>query len=183
VKKTTNIVIFCASINAVLSEPALAAVPDIYKSVYENGLVTFSDATASSSTESSIVKPNLTNLIPELNLRASGSETTTTDNSPAATVSIASPSNNVAIAIAAGNLDLSAELKAPLTEGELLVPYLDDEMLAAPQTRQVWTLTNLIRSPQALPVRRLLSTGGTVRESEMITIFVLRPSMLKATPK
>jgi len=116
-------------------------------------------------------------------LRASGSETTTTDNSPAATVSIASPSNNVAIAIAAGNLDLSAELKAPLTEGELLAPYLDDEMLAAPQMRQVWTLTNLIRSPQALPVRRLLSAGETVRESEMITIFVLRPSMLKATPK
>ena len=83
----------------------------------------------------------------------------------------------------AGIFDVTAELGTPLADGELLALYLDDELVDIPQTSNVWTLTYVIRGPHTLQVRRLSSTGATVSESEVITIFVLRPSVLRGAPR
>ena len=83
----------------------------------------------------------------------------------------------------AGIFDVTAELGAPLAEDELLALYLDDELVDSPQVNTVWTLTYVIRGPHTLQVRRLSRTGETISQSEKITVFVLRPSVLRATPR
>ena len=83
----------------------------------------------------------------------------------------------------AGIFDVTAELGTPLADGELLALYLDDEMVDGPQTSVVWTLSYVIRGPHTLQVRRLTRTGETISQSERITVFVLRPSVLRAAPK
>lgn len=83
----------------------------------------------------------------------------------------------------AGIFDVTAELGAPLADGELLALYLDGEMLGLPQTSDLWTLTYVIRGPHTLQLRHLSSASVTLSESEKITVFALRPSTLRATPR
>ena len=105
------------------------------------------------------------------------------DESTARSVSIASPLNNATIPMGAGIFDVTAELGAPLAEDELLALYLDDELVDSPQVNAVWTLTYVKRGPHTLQVRRLSRAGETISQSEKITVFVLRPSVLRATPR
>ena len=84
--------------------------------------------------------------------------------------------------MAAGIFDVTAELGAPLADGELLALYLDGEMVGVPQTSDIWTLTYVIRGPHTLQLRHLSSASVTLSESEKITVFALRPSTLGATP-
>ena len=105
------------------------------------------------------------------------------DKSAARSVSIASPLNNATIPMGAGIFDVTAELGVPLAEDELLALYLDDELVDSPQVNAVWTLTYVIRGPHTLQVHRLSRTGETISQSEKITVFVLRPSVLRATPR
>lgn len=83
----------------------------------------------------------------------------------------------------AGIFDVTAELGAPLAEDELLALYLDDELVNSPQASAVWTLTYVIRGPHTPQERQLSSAGETLGESEKITVFVLRPSILRAAPR
>lgn len=185
VKQLTHIVRFCALISAILAMSTLAATTDIYKSVDKNGVVTFSDVppVKSAGTQNTTIKPNATNSMPGLSSIGPDQGTVTSDAPAPKTVSIASPENNATIPMGAGIFDVTAELGAPLVDGELLALYLDDDLVNTPQTSNVWTLTYVIRGPHTLQVRRLSSTGATVSESEVITIFVLRPSVLRGAPR
>ena len=164
---------------------SLTASAQIYKSVDENGVVTFSDVppAASSGETSTVAKPNVTNAMPGLSPTAPIPEAATNVKSAARSVSIASPLNNATIPMGAGIFDVTAELGTPLADGELLALYLDDELVDVPQTSEVWTLTYVIRGPHTLQVRRLSSAGETISQSERITVFVLRPSVLRAAPR
>ena len=164
---------------------SLTASAQIFKSVDENGVVTFSDVppTARSGTKSTVVKTNVTNSMPGLSPKIMSAEAATIDEPAALTVSIASPLNNATIPMGAGIFDVTAELGAPLAEDELLALYLDDELVGAPQTSEVWTLTYVFRGPHTLQVLRLSRAGETISQSEKITVFVLRPSVLRATPR
>jgi hypothetical protein len=164
---------------------SLTTSAQIYKSVDENGVVTFSDVppAASSDKKTTVVKPNVTNSMPGLSPTVTSLEAVTIDESAASTVTIASPLNNATIPMGAGIFDVTAELGAPLADDELLALYLDDEMVDGPQTSAVWTLSYIIRGPHTLQVRRLTRTGETISQSERITVFVLRPSVLRATPR
>ena len=163
----------------------LTANAQIYESADENGVVTFSDVptAAGLGNKSTVVKPNLTNSMPGLSPGVSSSEAASTDKSAARTVSIASSLNNATIPMGAGIFDVTAELGAPLADGELLALYLDGEMLGLPQTSDLWTLTYVIRGPHTLQLRHLSSASVTLSESEKITVFVLRPSILLATTR
>ena len=164
---------------------SLTASAQIYKSVDENGLVTFSDIppAASSGKASTVVQPNVTNSMPGLSPAVPSPEAATDDKSAGRSVSIASPLNNATIPMGAGIFDVTAELGAQLAEDELLALYLDDELVNSPQASAVWTLTYVIRGPHTLQVRRLSRAGETISQSEKITVFVLRPSVLRATPR
>lgn len=164
---------------------SLTASAQIYKSMDENGVVTLSDVppAASSDKPSTIVKPNVTNSMPGLSPTITSPEAVMIDESAARSVSIASPLNNATIQMGGGIFDVTAELGAPLAEDELLALYLDDELGDSPQVNTVWTLTYVIRGPDTLQVRRLARAGETISQSETITVFVLRPSVLRATPR
>ena len=163
---------------------SLTASAQIYKSVDENGVVTFSDVppAVSSGKTSIVVQPNVTNSMPGLSPSVTSPDAVMIDESAARSVSIASPLNNATIPMGAGTFDVTAELGAPLAEDELLALYLDDELVDDPQVSAVWTLTYVIRGPHTLQVRRLSRAGETISQSEKITIFVLRPSVLRAAP-
>ena len=168
-----------------LSLVSLTASAQIYKSVDQNGVVTYSDVPPAikSGVKSTVVQPNSTNSMPGLSPPITSLAAKTIDQPLARTVAIASPLNNATIPMGAGIFDVTAELGAPLTDGELLALYLDDEMVEVPQTSEVWALTYVIRGPHTLQVRRLSSAGKTLSESEKITVFVLRPSILRAPPR
>lgn len=157
----------------------------IYKSVDENGVVTFSDVlpAASLRKKTAVIKPNTTNSMPGLRPTVNNPEAATVDEPAAHTVSIASPLSNATIPMGAGIFDVTAELGAPLAGEEVLALYLDDEMVDGPQRSKVWTLTYVIRSPHTLQVRRLARVRETISQSERVTVFVLRPSVLRATPR
>ena len=180
-----NIVKFWTLHSLALWLVSLTANAQIYKSVDENGVVTFSDVppAESSGKTSTVVKPNVTNSMPGLSPAIASPEAVMIDESAARLVSIASPLNNATIPMGAGIFDVTAELGAPLAEDELLALYLDDELVDSPQVNAVWTLTYVIRGPHTLQVRRLSRAGETISQSEKIAVFVLRPSVLRATPR
>ena len=164
---------------------SLTASAQIYKSVDENGVVTFSDIppAASSGKAGTLAQPNLTNSMPGLSHTVPSTEAATNEKSAARSVSIASPLNNATIPMGAGIFDVTAELGAPLAEDELVALYLDDELVNSPQASAVWTLTHVIRGPHTPQERQLSSAGETLGESKKITVFVLRPSILRAAPR
>ncbi len=163
---------------------SLTASAQIYKSVDENGVVTFSDVppAASSGKTSTAVKPNVTNSMPGLSPTMAIPVAVMIDESAARAVSIASPLNNATIPMGAGIFDATAELGAPLAEDELLALYLNDELVDSPRVNAIWALTYVIRGPHTLQVRRLARAGEAISQSERVTVFVLRPSVLRATP-
>ena len=164
---------------------SLTASAQIYKSVDQNGVVTFSDTppAASSGKASTVVQSNVTNSMPGLSPAVPSPEAATNEKSAARSVSIASPQNNATIPMGAGIFDVTAELGAPLAEDELLALYLDDELVNSPQASTVWTPTYVIRGPHTPQERQLSSAGETLGESEKITVLVLRPSILRAAPR
>ena len=164
---------------------ALTANAQIYKSVDENGVVTFSDTppSPSANTQTTIVKPNATNSIPAIEVPVAAATSETITALTPRTIAISSPKDNATIPMGAGIFDVTAELTSPLTEGEQLALYLDGTLVDTPQTSNVWTLSYVLRGPHTLQVRRLSSSGETASESEVITVFVLRPSVLKAAPR
>jgi hypothetical protein len=180
-----NIVKFWTLHSLALCLVSLTASAQIYKSVDENGVVTFSDVppAASSGKTSPVVKPDVTNSMPGLSPTIASPEAVMIDESTARSFSIASPLNNATIPMGAGIFDVTAELGVPLAEDELLALYLDDEPVDSPQVNAVWTLTYVIRGPHTLQVHRLSRTGETISQSEKVTMLVLRPSVLRATPR
>lgn len=164
---------------------SLTASAQIYKSVDENGVVTFSDVppAANGDTKSSLVTPNPTNSMPAVTARVPEAEPKLSEPAVPYALSISSPSNNATIPMGAGVFDVKADLSPPLSDGEAMALYLDGQLVEPPQTDTVWTLTYVPRGEHTLQARRLSSSGETVSESELISVFVLRPSVLKRAPK
>lgn len=184
-RNARKIVKFWTLMSLALSVTALTASAQIYKSVAENGVVTFSDTppSPSANTQTTIVKPNATNSIPAIEVPVAAATSETITALTPRTIAISSPKDNATIPMGAGIFDVTAELTSPLAEGEQLALYLDGTLVDTPQTSNVWTLSYVLRGPHTLQVRRLSSSGETASESEVITVFVLRPSVLKAAPR
>lgn len=168
-------------LSAMLSVPTLAEATDVYKSVDKDGVVTFSDAPPkeTASTQVTVTKINATNSMPGVDVPIVDATSDIVDALEPRSVAISSPSDNATIPMGAGIFDVTAKLMPPLLDGELLALYLDDELVGTPQSSNVWTLTYVIRGRHRLQVRRISSEGETVSESEVISVFVLRPSVLR----
>ena len=163
-----------------LSVTALKTNAQIYKSVDENGVVTFSDTPPppSANKQTTIVKPNATNSIPAIEVPVAAATSETITALTPRTIPISSPKDNATIPMGAGIFDVTAELTSPLAEGEQLALYLDGTLVDTPQTSNEWTLSYVLRGSHTLQVRRLPSSGETANESEVI---VLRPLTQKAS--
>jgi hypothetical protein len=180
----TYIIKFLTLISLMLSVHSITVHAQIYKSVDENGVVTFSDVPpGGGSGTHSLVRTNPTNSMPPVTTQTPETQVNVIEVTVPYAISISSPGDNTTIPMGAGIFDVTAEPTPPLSEGEMVALYLDGEMVGTPQTDTVWTLTYVIRGAHTLQVRRLSSSGGTISESDLVTVFVLRPSVLKGAPR
>lgn len=143
----------------------------IYKSVDENGVVTFSDKppTEQQETVETIQTPAQVNRmqavsVPSTEAIDDSDEEAVTDQ----TLRIVFPSDNATIPMGAGIFDVRIETS----------PELDEERVGDPQTDLEWTLSYVIRGAHQIQAKRLAADGSLVGISDPITVFVLRPSVL-----
>jgi len=181
----TYIIKFLTLISLMLSVHSMTAHAQIYKSVDENGVVTFSDVPpdGSSGSKSILVRTNPTNSMPPVTTQTPETESNVIEVAVPYAISISSPGDNTTIPMGAGIFNVTAEPNPPLSDDEMVALYLDGELIGAPQTDTVWTLTYVTRGAHTLQVRRLSSSGETISESDLVTVFVLRPSVLKGAPR
>ena len=153
----------------------------IYKSVDENGVVTFSDKppTEQQETVETIQTPAQVNRmqavsVPSTEAIDNSDEEVVTDQ----TLRIVLPSDNATIPMGAGIFDVRIETSPELDNGETVELYLDEERVGDPQTDLEWTLSYVIRGAHQIQAKRLAADGSLVGISDPITVFVLRPSVL-----
>ena len=176
----TYITKFLTLISLMLSVHSMTAHAQIYKSVDENGVVTFSDVPpdGSSGSKTSLVRTNPTNSMSPVTTQTPETQANVIKVAVPSAISISSPSDNTTIPMGAGIFDVTAQPTPPLSDGEMVALYLDDELVGTPQTDTVWTLTYVTRGAHTLQARRLSSSGEMTSESDLVTVFVLRPSVL-----
>ena len=212
-KQTTKIALF-SLLTALISVNSAAQIstspPEqqpvttkIYRSVDQNGVVSFSDVPASNTEQQQtrVITPSVLNTMPGVAVRentgdelltgspvagvpaagepSESDEVTTSSHTSAPSLTIVSPADNATIAMGAGIFDVVAAVTPPLLPDHFLQLYLDGEAIGEPQKASRWTLTYVLRGEHRLQVRRLTDSDETIDESSLTTIFVLRPSILR----
>ena len=212
-KQTTKIALF-SLLTALISVNSAAQIstspPEqqpvttkIYRSVDQNGVVSFSDVPASDTEQQQtrVITPSVLNTMPGVAVRENtgdelvtgapvagvpvaglpvqSDEVTMSSHNSASSLTIVSPADNATIAMGAGIFDVVAAVTPPLLPDHFLQLYLDGEAIGEPQKASRWTLTYVLRGEHRLQVRRLTDSDETIDESSLTTIFVLRPSILR----
>ncbi|MBP6723227.1 MAG: DUF4124 domain-containing protein [Halioglobus sp.] len=160
--------------------PQLAAA-QIFRSVDEQGNVTFSD-TPPSSGPSEQIEVRQTNRTPapaviETLEPAPGAAAEEEGAAVAYSVAITSPENETTIAMGPGNFTVSAAVEPALGQGEVLQLFIDGSPSGEPQAGGTWALTNVFRGAHDLTVAVVDSKGARLAESAAVRVYVLRPSV------
>ncbi len=166
-------------LSALLLLPQLGAA-QIYKSVDEQGNVSFSD-TPPPSGPSEQIKLKETNSAPppeiieplEPDSGSGADEAVGADYS----VTIASPANETTIPMGPGNFSVSAAVQPGLGGDSLLQLYVDGSASGSPQSSSTWELTNVFRGAHDLSVAVVDNKGDQLAVSEPVRVYVLRPSV------
>ena len=157
-----------------------AGTAQIFKSVDENGNVTFSD-TPPNSGSSEQIEVRQTNRTPAPAVIQPLEPVAETAPDAAAAVSysvaITSPANETTIAMGPGNFSVSAAVEPALGEGGLLQLFVDGAPSGEPQASGSWALTNVFRGAHDLSVAVVDSKGARLAESAAVRVYVLRPSV------
>ena len=157
-----------------------AGTAQIFKSVDENGNVTFSD-TPPNSGSSEQIEVRQTNRPPAPAVIQPLEPVAETAPDAAAAVSysvaITSPANETTIAMGPGNFSVSAAVEPALGEGGLLQLFVDGAPSGEPQAGGSWALTNVFRGAHDLSVAVVDSKGARLAESAAVRVYVLRPSV------
>lgn len=93
-------------------------------------------------------------------------------------VSIEAPANETTIAIGPGNFSVSAIVSAELGSTENLQLFIDGSARGEPQRGTTWALTNVLRGQHDLTVAVLDGSGAILAVSQVVRVFVLRPSII-----
>ena len=157
--------------------PQLAAA-QIFRSVDEQGNVTFSD-TPPSSGPSEQIEVRQTNRTPAPAVVETLEPETAAEEGAAVaySVTITSPENETTIAMGPGNFSVSAAVEPALQQGELLQLFIDGSPSGEPQAGGTWNLTNVFRGAHDLTVAVVDSKGEQLAESTAVRVYVLRPSV------
>ena len=167
-----NVLVPLIGIISLVGMPAMSA--DIYKSVDNTGVVTFSDTPPQENSTSAerIELPAHTNRMPSIEVP----ERQLNENNKApvnpSILAITAPLDNATIPMGPGIFDVLADIQPPLKEEEFVALYLDGTRVAPPQ----WTLTYVTRGTHKLEVRLVSSSEQVLDSSAPITVIVLRPS-------
>jgi len=163
---------------ALLLLPQLGAA-QIYKTVDENGNVSYSD-TPPASGPSEQVKLRETNSAPPPEMpetrTAPAAQSGETEKS-AYSVTISSPPDQTSIPMGPGNFSVSASVEPALGNGALLQLLMDDSPWGQPQSAGNWSLTNVFRGAHDLTVAVVDGEGERLAESKPVRVYVFRPSV------
>jgi hypothetical protein len=168
-------------LSALLLLPQLSTA-QIYKSVDEQGNVSFSDMPPATG-PSEQIKLQETNSAPppaaiEPPESGSGSGSVAEEAAgPEYSVTIASPANETTIPMGPGNFSVSAAVQPGLGGGSLLQLYVDGSASGSPQSSNSWELTNVFRGAHDLSVAVVDENGEQLVMSEPVRVYVLRPSV------
>ena len=179
-KSTHLITMLTAIVCATLS--VSSASQTIYKITDKNGQITYTDI-APESSEHTVEKFTLQNP----NSAFTGvSETAAPRVAPAPESAIpqyvtliSQPADGTTIPMGPGNFMVEANISPQLGISERLQLEIDGTPFGSPQQQAYWHLTNIFRGTHGLRVMRLDESGSTVDTSEISTVFVLRPSVIK----
>ncbi len=157
----------------------VAAQAQIYKSVDEQGNVTYSD-TPPEGQSSEEVELNQTNTTPPTVVTRPAPVANKT-NKPAAaetpSVTINSPANETTIPMGGGIFDVSASASPALKSGQALQLQIDGAPWGDPQPSGNWHLENVFRGQHDLTVQLLDSDGNVLGTSDPVRVYVMRPSL------
>ena len=154
----------------------------IYKITDKNGQVTYTDVAPEVSEhtveEYRIQKPNAAMpVVPET--AAHRREPAPESAIPQYVTLISQPTDGTTIPMGPGNFMVEANISPRLGISERLQLEIDGTPFGPPQQQAHWQLTNIFRGTHGLRVMRLDDSGSTVDTSEISTVFVLRPSVIK----
>lgn len=158
------------------------AAQTIYKITDENGHITYTDAApeAGSHTieEYALAPPN--GAIPVVPGAAAPPEADApTRATPDYITVISKPADGATIAMGPGDFMVEVRTSPQLSAFERLQLEVDGSPFGPPQKDTQWQLTNVFRGAHGLRVIRVDETGDAIDTSEITTVFVLRPSVLK----
>lgn len=149
----------------------------IYRTVDEDGNVTYSDTPAGSGTSEQVeIRP--TNTAPPPPQIAPRRQPAA--EKPAAIEYrpvITAPDNETTIPMGPGNFSVSAAVEPALEPGATLQLYIDGQPEGVPQERKSWSLTNVFRGAHDLEVAVLDKSGSELARSPAVRVYVLRPSV------
>ena len=183
-RPTNNLALANSLVVAVLlvfvtSAPVVEA--DIYKVTNADGSVIYTDQPPDDADTAlvELIKPTTTNRVPGLDIQ--NTEAATTDIIDAKpeqkSVTIASPQDQTTIPMGAGHFTVTAEVSPDLAPDESLELMMDGEPVGEATTTPVWNLRFVIRGEHKLEVNRLDGGGNITATSDVVTVYVLRPSI------
>ncbi|MEH6593908.1 MAG: DUF4124 domain-containing protein [Halioglobus sp.] len=152
---------------------------EIYKTIDENGNVTYTDQppTSGESTEKITLTPtNSSAPPPEIYRPVQPSKEAETD-AISYEIAVVAPANETTIPMGGGNFSVSASISPPLATGQTLQLLLDGEARGDPQSAPSWALTNVFRGAHDLTVSVLDTDGQSLATSDPIRVYVMRPSI------
>jgi hypothetical protein len=150
----------------------------LYKVTDKDGNVTFTDSPPSDATD--LVEPYTlpsTNSSMPTTLTTPDTESEREDASPNYRTEITLPENGTTIPMGPGNFTVAVNLDPALNAEETLILEVDGQPSAPPQRHGSWNLTNVFRGEHQLRVLRIDASGLVAHQSDVTTVFVLRPSV------
>ena len=179
-KSAQSITMLIAIVCATLS--VSSASQTIYKVTDKNGQITYTDI-APESSEHTVEKYTVQNpnsALPVVSETAAPRIAPAPESAvPQYVTLISIPADGTTIPMGPGNFMVEANISPQLGTSERLQLEIDGTPFGPPQQQAHWQLTNIFRGTHGLRVMRLDESGSTVDTSEISTVFVLRPSVIK----
>lgn len=152
----------------------------IYKTVDENGRVTYTDKPPADAKQRQEAELPPVNSVPEervSNRQRTNDRNQNPDDSIRYEVNILNPAPEAHVTPGQRDLSISVALDQELREGHFLAFYLNDSLLTETRERQ-FVVQEITRGTHQIQVEVLNSQGALVGASEPVVIYVHRPSVI-----
>ncbi|WP_156507814.1 DUF4124 domain-containing protein [Halioglobus sp. HI00S01] len=165
----------------ILALASAQAWSQIYKTVDENGNVSFTDTPPPDSNTEQVQLQQTNSTAPPPDIPAYGTSATAADTgadeSAVPVARITAPEQETTIPMGPGNFSVSATVSPALSKGQAMQLLMDGEPQGEPQAAGFWDLTNTFRGAHDLEVTVVSPDGETLSTSEPLRVYVMRPSI------
>ena len=157
------------------------ATAQIYKTVDENGSVTFSDtpSTGSEEVEQQTLPSINTTSLPTSEIESAGSESTPFQYQ---LIEITSPKNDHSFVNTDGNFNVTVMTSPGLRGIDSITLLLDGKPYGPPQNSLSFSITNLDRGAHTIAAQIMGPNNNVLASSKLITIYIRRNTILLPAP-